>query len=213
MIASLAHTIIAIIAALGYAGIAGLMALESACVPLPSEIIMPFAGYLVSTHHLTLIGVTLAGTIGSSLGSTAAYLAGATGGRRFINHYGRYILISQTELTRIDAAFARYGAITVLLGRLLPIVRTYISLPAGIARMNFWKFQLYSFAGSIPWCFALADAGLRAGRAWNSSPLLQSTMHTLSLLTAAALFLAAAWYLSSRWRRWRAEASQSPRID
>jgi membrane protein DedA with SNARE-associated domain len=213
LIATLAHTIIAIIGALGYAGIAGLMAIESACVPIPSELIMPFGGYLVSTHRLTLVGVTLAGALGCNVGSTLAYLVGATGGRRFILRYGRYLLISQTELARVEIAFARYGAISVLLGRLLPIVRTYISLPAGIARMNFWKFQFYSFVGSMPWCFALAYAGLRAGRAWNTSPLLQSTMHGLSLVTAAALFLAAAWYLSSRWRRWRAAQAQLEQVN
>lgn len=200
MIVTLIHTVIAFITTLGYTGIAALMALESACVPIPSELIMPFGGYLVSIHRLTLLGVTLAGALGCNLGSTAAYLVGATGGRRFILRYGRYLLISQTELTRIETTFARYGAITVLLGRLLPIVRTYISLPAGIARMNFWKFQLYSLIGSIPWCFALAYAGLRAGTAWNSAPLLHSTLHTITLLTAATLFLSAAWYGLHRWQ-------------
>ncbi len=200
MIATLTHTLVAFITTLGYAGIAALMALESACVPIPSELIMPFGGYLVSIHRLSLAGVTLAGALGCNLGSTAAYLAGATGGRRFILRYGRYLLISPAELTRIETTFARFGAITVLLGRLLPIIRTYISLPAGIARMNFWKFQLYSLIGSIPWCFALAYAGLRAGTAWNSSPLLHSTLHIITLLTAMSLLLAAAWYGLYRWR-------------
>ena len=203
MINALAHLFIILITRLGYLGIAALMGLESACIPLPSELIMPFAGYLVSIHRLTLLGVTIAGAIGSNLGSTLAYLVGATGGRRFLHRYGPTLLINQAELARTETIFARYGAITVLIGRLLPIVRTYISLPAGIARMNFWKFQTYSLLGSIPWCFALAYAGLRAGKAWRSAPFLHNTLHIITIATAAFLLLLAAAWALHHWRHRR----------
>lgn len=200
MIATLAHFVIATISALGYAGIAGLMALESACVPIPSEIILPFAGYLVSTGRFDLWLVVIAGALGCNIGSTIAYAVGYAGGRPMVERYGRYILLDHAELARVDRFFLRFGAVAVLVSRMLPVVRTYIALPAGIARMNFWKFQIYTFIGSLPWCFALAYAGLRLGRAWETSPRLQSTMHALTLVTAAAILAFVVWYGMRLWR-------------
>lgn len=200
MIAALAHFIIGVISALGYAGVAGLMAIESACIPLPSEIILPFSGYLVSTGRFDLWLVGLAGAVGCNIGSTVAWAAGYAGGRPLVERWGRYILLDAGELAVVDRFFERYGSLTVLVSRMLPIVRTYIALPAGIARMNFWKFQLYTFVGSLPWCLALAYAGMRLGKTWESSPALRSTMHGFTGLTALGVLGFAAWYARRLWR-------------
>lgn len=214
MLALLAHFTVATISALGYAGIAALMALESACVPIPSEIILPFAGYLVSTGRFDLWLAALAGAVGCNLGSTVAYAVGYAGGRPLVERWGRYILLDHAELDRVDRFFARFGGITVLVSRLLPVIRTYIALPAGIARMNFWKFQLYTFIGSLPWCLGLAWAGFRLGRAWESSPRLRGAMHDFTLITVAILALLFAWYVLRLYRRHRArQKAQSGRTE
>ena len=137
MTGSFISWIVVAISTAGYSGVVGLMALESACIPLPSEIIMPFSGYLVSTGRFSLIAVATAGAVGCNVGSTAAYLVGAHGGRAAVLRWGEYVLFNASELDRLDHYFTRYGGVTVLIGRLLPVVRTFISLPAGIARMPF----------------------------------------------------------------------------
>lgn len=194
LMADLAAVITALISALGYAGVALLMAIESTCVPIPSEVIMPFAGYLVSTGRFSLVLVATAGALGCNIGSTLAYLVGAHGGRPLVERWGRYVLLRQAELDRADRFFARYGSVTVFLSRLLPLVRTFISLPAGIARMPFLKFQIYTFLGSWPWCFALAYAGMKLGQAWDNSPALHRAMHALDLLVLVLLLGGALWY-------------------
>ncbi|HZT89984.1 MAG TPA: DedA family protein [Stellaceae bacterium] len=198
--ALIAGFIVATISAAGYAGIAGLMAVESACIPLPSEIIMPFSGYLVSVGRFDLILVATAGALGCNLGSTLAYLVGRSGGRRFLTRWGHYILISQSDLDMADRFFARYGGVTVLVGRLLPVVRTFISLPAGIARVPQLKFQLYTFVGSWPWCFLLAYVGLKLGDRWNSDPRLREILHRFDLLIVAIIVVGVALYI---WRHLR----------
>src|SRR5579863_8208336 len=150
IIAPLAAFIIATISALGYVGIAALMAIESACIPLPSEIIMPFSGYLVSTGRFDLVLVATAGAIGCNIGSTIAYAVGHYGGRPLVEKWGRYLLMSRRELALVDAFFNRYGSITVFVSRLLPVIRTFIALPAGVAGMPQFRFQLYTFLGSWP---------------------------------------------------------------
>ncbi|HYL80060.1 MAG TPA: DedA family protein, partial [Candidatus Acidoferrum sp.] len=142
LLALLSHFVIWVIGGLGYGGIVLAMAIESACIPLPSEVIMPFSGYLVSQGRFTLWGVSLAGALGCTLGSAAAYAVGAYGGRRFILTYGRYVLISPHEVERADRWFARHGIAATFISRLLPVVRTFISLPAGIARVPFGRFLL-----------------------------------------------------------------------
>jgi membrane protein DedA with SNARE-associated domain len=208
LIAALAHFVIATISTLGYAGIAALMALESACIPIPSEVILPFAGYLVSTGRFDLWLVAIIGALGCNIGSTIAYAVGYAGGRPLVDRFGRYILLDQAELTRVETFFARYGAVTVLVSRMLPVIRTYIALPAGIARMNFWTFQAYTFIGSLPWCLALAYAGLRLGKAWETNPRLHAIMHDLTIATIAALALLIAWYATRLWRGRRAGGSR-----
>ena len=144
----------------GYLGIIFLMALESATLPVPSEIVMPFAGFLVySEGHMSLIGVILAGSVGCSLGSIAAYAVGYHAGRPLILRYGKYILLREKHLVSAEKWFAKYGDKATFVARLLPVVRTVISLPAGIAKMNFKKFVLYSFLGSVPWTAWLAVVG------------------------------------------------------
>ncbi|HZT41790.1 MAG TPA: DedA family protein [Chthonomonadaceae bacterium] len=163
----LGHAIQSVIAAGGYAGIIVLMALESACIPLPSEIIMPFAGALTlaggdgSRAPLNFHLVALSGAVGCALGSSLAYWVGATGGREMVFRYGRYVLLRRHDVERAEAWFQRWGAAAVFVARLLPIIRTFISLPAGIARMPFVPFLTLSFLGSVPWCYLLAYIGVQ----------------------------------------------------
>src|SRR3954449_5815278 len=140
IVAALAGLIVATISTLGYAGVVLLMAIESACIPLPSEIIMPFAGYLVHTGQFNLWLVGIAGAVGCVLGSLVAYWVGMYGGRPFIEKYGRYILLSRHDLDIADRWFGKYGEIIVFVSRLLPAIRTFIAFPAGVARMNLTKF-------------------------------------------------------------------------
>ena len=151
---------------MGYLGIILTMGIESACIPLPSEIIMPFSGYLVFTGRFSLIGVSVAGAFGCVVGSVAAYWVGIWGGRPFIQRYGKYVLISHKDLAKADLWFEKYGEWAIFFSRLLPVIRTFISLPAGIAKMNFFKFIIYTFIGSLPWCFMLAYVGKVLGENW-----------------------------------------------
>ncbi len=203
MIGLLAAWITAAISAGGYGGVAAMMMIESACIPLPSEIIMPFAGYLVSTGRFSLPMVALAGAIGCNLGSTVAYWVGASGGRRFVDRYGRWVLLDHGDLDVAERFFDRFGAPAVLIGRLLPVVRTFIALPAGMGRMRQLQFQLYTFAGSLLWCYALAAIGDQLGRHWESDPRLRAVMQQLHLVVAAILLAAIVWFLWHKLRRRR----------
>ncbi|HVP37354.1 MAG TPA: DedA family protein [Terriglobales bacterium] len=156
------------ISSLGYWGIVFTMGIESACMPLPSEIIMPFAGYLVFTGRFSLFWVSVAGAFGCLLGSVAAYWAGVWGGRPFIERFGKYVLLSKRDLDTAERWFKKYGDWAIFFSRLLPVIRTFISLPAGIAKMNFPRFVIYTFLGSLPWCFILAYIGKILGENWQS---------------------------------------------
>ena len=186
----LAGFVIAVIEAGSYWGIALLMAIESACVPLPSELIMPFAGYLVSQGKMNLFLAATAGAIGCNLGSIVAYEAGKRGGRPLAERYGKYLLIGPGELDAADRFFARFGNAAVLIGRLLPVIRTFIAFPAGVARMPLVPFHLYTFIGSWPFCFALAWLGQTLGRAWNSDPRVKAAFHSADALIGVALVVA-----------------------
>jgi membrane protein DedA with SNARE-associated domain len=199
-LAWLTGIIVGVISAGGYVGVALLIAIESACIPLPSEVIMPFAGYLVSVGQMSLVLVATAGALGCNLGSAVAYAIGRHGGRPAVERWGRYVLVSAEELRRVERLFERHGGLAVFLGRLLPVVRTFIALPAGIAGMSQVRFHLYTFAGSWPWCFALAWIGVKLGEKWNSDPRVRDVFHKVDALVVAALVLAAAWWLWSRWR-------------
>ena len=176
------------------------MALESACIPVPSELVMPFSGYLASTGRFNLVLVVTAGAFGCSLGSTISYFVGATGGRRVVERWGRYIHLNKTDLDRFEAYFRRFGGMTIFVARLMPMVPAVISLPAGVARMPFWVFQICTFAGSWIWCFILALAGFKFGQLWASNPLLKSAMHVLDLAVVAIVIVASLIFV---WRIWR----------
>jgi membrane protein DedA with SNARE-associated domain len=203
VITTLASWVVAVISATGYLGVVFLMAIESACIPLPSEIIMPFAGYLVSIGEANLLWVATAGALGCNIGSTVAYYVAAMGGRPVLERYGKYVLISRADLQRTDRFFERYGSATVFFGRLLPIVRTFIAFPAGLARMPMLKFQVYTFLGSWPWCLALAYVGFVLGARWDSDPTLRKLFHDFDAVIAVAALAALAWFVWSRWREIR----------
>lgn len=187
-----------LIASIGYPGVALLMAIESACIPLPSEIIMPFAGYVVYQGKMNLLLAATAGAIGCNLGSVVAYWIGAHGGRPLVKKFGRYVLMSQHDLDRVDHYFQKYGDITVLIGRLLPVVRTFIALPAGIARMPQFRFHIYTFLGSWPWCFALAYVGMKAGASWNDpNSRLKYILHKTDAAILLVLVAGVAWFVWS----------------
>src|SRR2546422_980580 len=200
LITLLAGFIIATISALGYAGIALLMAIESACIPLPSEIIMPFSGYLVFTGEMTLWAVALAGAVGCVLGSLVAYWVGAYGGRPLVEKYGKYVLISHHDLNLADRWFQKHGEITILIGRLLPVVRTFIAFPAGVARMNLWRFNLYTFVGSLIWCYALGWIGMKLGEHWNT---LGTYYHRFDAIIGIVLVAGLSWYVSRHFKQVR----------
>ncbi len=185
----------------GYAGISALMGIESACIPLPSEIILPFAGYLVYLGHLNLLFVATAGAIGCNLGSVVAYWIGAKGGRPLVERYGKWVLMSHHDLDRMTHFFNKYGAITVLVARLLPVVRTFIAFPAGIARMNQLRFHIYTFVGSWPWCYALAYAGMKLGEKWHTDPRFYAIFHRFHLVVELALVAGIVWFLWTHLKR------------
>ena len=186
-----------LVAATGYAGITLLMAIESACIPLPSELIMPFAGYLVYTGKMHLFWAATAGAIGCNLGSLVAYEIGCYGGRPLVERYGRWILMGRRELDWADHFFQRHGEMAVVIGRLLPVIRTFIALPAGIARMPRGKFHIYTFIGSWPWCFALAYLGMKLGENWRA---LGKYFHKFDSIIGVFLIAAIAWFLWSHWQ-------------
>jgi membrane protein DedA with SNARE-associated domain len=204
IIAELARFVIAVISKFGYAGIVVTMAIESACIPLPSEIIMPFSGYLVSTGEFSMLGVTLAGAIGNVIGSIAAYYAGVWGGRPFAERYGPYLLVSRRDLELADRWFQKYGEAAVLVSRMLPVVRTFISLPAGIAGMNFPRFVIFTFIGAIPWCYGLAYVGLKMGERWED---LRDYFHGFDLVIGILLAVALIYFVWSHWPR------QKPQVE
>ncbi len=196
ILAALSGFIIAVISASGYLGIAALMAIESACIPLPSEVIMPFAGFLVFQGRFELFWVATAGAIGCNIGSAVAYAVGYYGGRPLVERFGSYILMSARELDWADRFFAKYGNSAVFISRLLPVVRTFIALPAGIARMPQARFHLYTFLGSWPWCFALAYLGMKAGANWD---YLKDYFHKFDAVIGGVIIIGAVWFVWNHW--------------
>ncbi len=192
VIAAVFGWIVGTISGLGYAGVVALMALESAGIPLPSEVIMPFSGYLALIGRFTLFGAALAGAVGCLLGSLAAYAVSAVGGRPLLERYGRYVLISRHDLALADRWFSHWGGATVFIGRLLPGVRTYISFPAGVAGVGLWRFSLYTFTGSLIWCYFLAWIGLRLGAQWAS---IRRAFEGFELVIAVVVVAAVVWWI------------------
>jgi membrane protein DedA with SNARE-associated domain len=192
--------LVGIIAATGYAGVLVLMAIQSACIPIPSEVIMPVAGYALAHGQLQLILLATIGSIGANLGSIPAYWVGAKGGRPLIERYGKYIMLSGRDLDLAEKFFQKYGSITVLVGRLLPIIRTFIALPAGIAKMNQVRFHVYTFVGSWPWCYALALLGMKLGDKFSTDPRFKAFFDRFHHVVEAAIVLAFVYFLYSHWK-------------
>lgn len=197
LLSKIAAIIIATISASGYLGVTLLMAIESACIPLPSELIMPFAGYLVHTGRFNLWIVATAGAIGCNLGSIVAYEIGYYGGRPMVERFGRYILLNKHDLEVAEKFFLRYGAAAIFIGRLLPVVRTFIALPAGIGKMPRVRFHIYTFLGSWPWCLALAYIGMKLGDHWDT---LGKYFHRFDIVIAVLLIAGIAFFLRSHWK-------------
>jgi membrane protein DedA with SNARE-associated domain len=192
--------IVAFISTGGYASVILLMAIQSACVPIPSEVIMPLAGYALAHSHLDLIILATVASLASNLGSIPAYWVGARGGRPMVERYGSYLLLSRRDLDLVDRFFDRYGSITVLIGRMLPIVRTFIAFPAGVAKMNLLRFHIYTFVGSWPWCYALAYVGMRLGATWNTDPRFKEVFHRFHLAVEVVIVAAFLWFVISHWK-------------
>lgn len=177
----------------GYVGIFVLMALESACIPIPSEVTMPVGGLLAAEGKLSFFWVGMIGAVANLVGSWIAYAAGRFGGRGFLMKYGRYILIRPHDIERADDWFARYGSPAVFFSRLLPVVRTFISLPAGVAKMPILRFSVLTFIGCLPWSFALAWAGWLLGDNWEALlPYMEPVSYALAALVAVVV---AVWFV------------------
>ena len=172
------------------------MIIESACIPLPSEIIMPLGGFMSAQGHFSIWWVALLGTMGNLVGGTLAYVVGRTGGRKIILKYGRYIMLSEKHLDKSERWFRKKGEMTVFWSRLLPAIRTFISLPAGIAHMNFWRFALYTTIGSFPWALGLAYIGYFFGSKWGVMEAYLSDMNYVLWGLAALVF--GFWYINRR---------------
>jgi membrane protein DedA with SNARE-associated domain len=187
----------------GYAGIVVLMAINSAGVPLPSELIMPFSGYVVYLGRFNLFLVATVGMVGCNLGSALAYWIGAKGGRPLVERYGKWVLMSHHDLDRMAWFFQKYGSIAVLLARMMPLVQTFISFPAGIARMPRLRFHIYTSLGSWTWYICLAYVGMKLGEKWHTDPRLYQVFHRFHLAVEIALVAGMAWFLWAHLSRGR----------
>ena len=193
--------------AIGWPGVVLLMAIESACIPLPSELIMPFAGWFL-VGDLGAMGLVLAGfcgAVGNVIGSLIAYWVGAKGGRPFLKKYGKYLLISEHEIDTAERWFNKYGDSITFFSRLLPVIRTFISLPSGIARMNIWKFILYSFLGAFIWSTGLAYGGYVLGQNWEK---IRDAMRPFDIPIVVICLLLIVIFIWWRWRKRSHEASK-----
>jgi membrane protein DedA with SNARE-associated domain len=208
------HFITRLVGDFGYVAVFLLMVAESACIPIPSEVTMLFGGALANAtfvaalpghpEHLNFVLVGLVGTLGNLVGSWLAYAAGRAGGRPLVRRWGRYLLLREHEIDRADAWFAQHGEAAVFVSRLLPVVRTFISLPAGVAEMPLGRFTAYTFAGCLPWTFALAGVGYAVGSRWNT---VERFIRPIGYVVAGLLVAAIAWWV---WRRLRARGAETP---
>jgi len=207
IIAYLVQLVTHIIDAGGYAGIAGLITLNSSGIPIPSELIMPFSGYLVYLGRFNLVLVALAGTVGCNIGSAIAYWIGAKGGRPLVERYGRWVLMSSHDLDRMSRFFEKYGSIAILIGRMLPIVQTFVAFPAGIAKMARLRFHIYTTVGSLIWYFCLASIGRKLGEAWDTDPRLHEWFHRFHMVVELALLAGVIYFLWSHLSRSRNQSA------
>lgn len=201
ILALLVQLITQTIQAGGYAGVAALMALNSCGVPIPSELIMPFSGYLVYLGRFNFVLVVVMGSLGCNLGSAMAYWIGAKGGRPLVTRYGKWVLMSQHDLDRMSWFFERYGSIAILIGRMLPVVQTFVAFPAGIAKMGRLRFHIYTTTGSLIWYSCLAWVGIKLGQRWNTDPRLEQLFHRFHLVVELAILLGVVWFVWSHLNR------------
>jgi len=216
----LEHLITDTILEYGLLAVFVLMLLESACIPIPSEVTMLFGGALANPtfvasfgqkgQHLNFVAVVMAGTLGNLVGSWIAWGVGRRGGRPLIERWGRYVFLRQHELDRAEEWFGRHGEAAVFVSRLLPVVRTFISLPAGIAEMPFARFSVYTFLGCLPWTLALAALGYALGSQW---PVVEDFLRPISFAIGVAVLAAAAWWLYRRWKEQRHPVPTEPGED
>ena len=190
----------------GLAAVFFLMLLESACIPVPSEAIMPFAGFAVSEGKLSMAGIIVAGILGNLVGSWITYAIGYYGGRPFVDRWGKYVLLRPHHLDTAQRWFDHWGAPVVFFGRMIPIVRTFVSLPAGFGKMKFWKFTLFTALGCIPWVIMLAYVGKALGANWEK---IKPYLHYADVAVALVLVLVVVWALV-RWRKRRSEGGPGP---
>lgn len=202
MLDALFQAVVEVLGRFGYWGIALGMALESACIPLPSEIVLPFGGFLAATGKITFTEAFMAGQMGGLAGSVLAYGFGRYGGRSLLERYGKYVLISPKEIAVADRWFREKGEMTVFFARLLPGVRTFISLPAGIAGMGFGRFLFYSFLGMLPWSLLFTWAGFRLGQNWTR---VREVLHRFDYAIIAILLAAVVAFVWHRLREARTE--------
>jgi membrane protein DedA with SNARE-associated domain len=213
---SITHFITDTVAQYGYVAIFVLMLLESACIPIPSEVTMLFGGALANAAFFTAVGSTaeplnfwlvgLVGTLGNLVGSWLAYWVGYVGGRPLIHRWGRYVLLSEKDVDRAHVWFEHRGEAAVFFSRLLPVVRTFISLPAGVARMPFWKFTLYTFLGCLPWTFALAGLGYALGENWDT---VEKYLRPISIIVVVLIVAGIVWWVRRRILERRREAERA----
>ena len=193
----LSDWITSVIATLGYPGVFFLMAGESACLPIPSEVVLPFAGYVAYRGTFDLVTVVLVATVGQVAGALAAYYVGAFGGRPLVMRYGKYVFLDSAHLAMADKWFERWGSKAIFASRLMPIVRTFIAFPAGVARMDVKRFAIYTFVGSLPWTFALTFLGYKLGPHWENILKFFEKMD----IVVAVVIVAGVVYLVMRARR------------
>jgi membrane protein DedA with SNARE-associated domain len=187
--------VIHVINAGGYAGIVGLITLNSCGIPIPSEAIMPFSGYLAYLGRFNLFLVAIAGAVGCNIGSAIAYWIGAKGGRPLVARYGKWVLMNAHDLDLMTKFFDKYGSIAILVGRMLPMVQTYVAFPAGIGKMPRVRFHIYTTVGSLIWYFCLAWMGMKLGQSWNTDPRLQEAFHRFHLAVELAVVALLMWFL------------------
>lgn len=192
VIAYISEWALEVIETTGYTGIFVLSALESAAIPIPSEVVIPFSGFLVMTGLFSLWGVVWVATLANVIGSLILFLVGKSSGRWIIEKYGKYLLIHKKDLDRADEWFERYGIKAVFFSRMLPVIRTFISLPAGIAKMNIWEFSIFTFLGALPWNFVLAVVGYKAGENWN---ILHSYFRKANIFILLSIIILIIWYI------------------
>jgi len=177
-----------------------LMTIQSACIPIPSEIIMPLGGSALCHSQFQLVVLATLASLASNLGSGLAYWIGASGGRPMVERYGSYVLLSRHDLDRVDNFFTRFGSWAVLIGRMTPIIRSFIAFPAGVAKMNQVRFHLFTFIGSWPWCYALAYIGMRLGASFDTDPRFKEFFHRFHLGVEALLLMGIIWFVTSHWK-------------